>query len=424
MLTLFVENAGHSEPIVPVRWCVSKDILEVLREQGVRRPHLLLSVLQKKEDGFHREVARKLVPLEQGLEYIEFGTSGEHVLNAIIVWATSDTFWMKDCILARSGRKYREGAYSDSGDFETWWFSHLSERRYNSWQEVEHLRASMAAINIVIGNEFFAEEPSALESWWVNLWHREMPFDQCEFRRRRIIAYSIQPPLVLVWVVFSVLNRLCFLAWLLFLGNRGIKLSPIIHPFMNDKEDVCTEVVSLENSVFLFGVNGAKKPWYIWPLWPPVATVIALIAWSVNHFSVWDWTILALAIIGAGFVLGVALFKSRNLLFGLIRRALDAIDAKWEHGHGSMASEREHNARQKRFDKQRAAEEKKWAKEQKKRDEAARLLALLYENDMRFVACTGAPLEAKVTALPKERRTVHLRFQELKAKVCRPFAQN
>ena len=404
MLTLFVENAGHSEPVVPVRWCVSKDILEVLKTHGVKKPYLLLSVLQKKEHGYHREVARKLAPLEQGLEYIEFGTSGEHVVNAIIVWAAADTFWMKDRILSRSGRKYREEAYSDSGAFETWWLSNLSERKYKAWQSVQYL-GDTAEINIIIGTEFFAEEPSAIESWWVNLWYRNQPFDQCEFRRRRIVAYTVQPPLVLVWMVFSVLNRLRFLAWLLFLGNRGIKLTPIIHPFMNDKGDVCSKVISAENSVFVTDENGEDRPWYIQLLWPPAVTVIALVAWIVNHYHVWDWTILVLTIFGVGIVLGHALFMLRDLLFK------DAVD----EGTNKYRLERERE--QAHFLKKQAAEEKKRVAEEKR-------LTLLYEGDMQFVACTGAPLTASVAALPKERRTVHLRFHELKAKVCRPFAQN
>lgn len=400
MLTLFVENTGHSESVVPVRWCVSKDLLDQLKDYEVSKPHLLLSVLQKKEDGYHREVARKLVPLDQGLEYIEFGTSGEHVLNAIIVWSRYDTFWMKDRILARSGRRYRDGAYSDSGSFETWWLNGLSEQKHKKNQSVSYLENSMAEISIVVGKEFFAKEPSALESWWVNLWYREAPFDQCEFRKRRIPAYSIQPPLVLVWMIFSVLNRLVYTLFALFLGMRDIRWSPIIHPFMESKDDILTNGIKGGSSIFMDDGHGGDKPWYIQLLFPPVVVILADIAWVINHFHVWDWAIFALAIFGTGIVLGGVLSKLLDLLVPNIKKEWNKL-----------------GERVIQYEKERAGEEKK-------RADTERRFALLYEDDMKFITCTGVPLQASVAALPKERQTVHLRFQELKAKRCRPFAQN
>ena len=61
------------------------------------------------------------------------------------------------------------------------------------------------------------------------------------------------------------------------------------------------------------------------------------------------------------------------------------------------------------------ASEKAKKAEQKRRDEE-------FAKELEQLSCSNASREVSVAALPKERQTVYLRFQNLKSKVCRPFA--
>lgn len=62
------------------------------------------------------------------------------------------------------------------------------------------------------------------------------------------------------------------------------------------------------------------------------------------------------------------------------------------------------------------------AKERSARREQE-MFKLRYETEFEPLLCDGRDLKPSIADLPPERRTVHLRFLDLKAKVCRPFAK-
>src|SRR4051812_9369593 len=82
MLRLSAPNDKQQEACVPVRWCVSKDVLETLEKDNVKEPLLFISITHNK-----REVDRVLVPLEQMMEYIQLRHAGINTLHAFIVWS-------------------------------------------------------------------------------------------------------------------------------------------------------------------------------------------------------------------------------------------------------------------------------------------------------------------------------------------------
>jgi hypothetical protein len=45
-----------------------------------------------------------------------------------------------------------------------------------------------------------------------------------------------------------------------------------------------------------------------------------------------------------------------------------------------------------------------------------------YDDLTRLLACQTMPFEVDIDAIPAERRTIHLRFLDLKRRVCRPYA--
>jgi len=50
------------------------------------------------------------------------------------------------------------------------------------------------------------------------------------------------------------------------------------------------------------------------------------------------------------------------------------------------------------------------------------LLRQRQNRELEQMACCLLPEEISYATLPKEKKTVHLRFQHLKSTVCRPFA--
>ncbi len=65
---------------------------------------------------------------------------------------------------------------------------------------------------------------------------------------------------------------------------------------------------------------------------------------------------------------------------------------------------------------------KKGRQEQKRRLTEQEKEELKYE-EFEPLICDGAELKAKIDDLPPERRTINLKFLDLKAKVCKPFAR-
>jgi hypothetical protein len=67
-----------------------------------------------------------------------------------------------------------------------------------------------------------------------------------------------------------------------------------------------------------------------------------------------------------------------------------------------------------------ASRAEKKEQEKKEREERQKLAL---RKDLEQLACSSASHKVSVSALPKERRSVALRFQALKSQVCKPFAR-
>lgn len=45
MLKLFTNHPEAADPVIPIRWCVSPESIEVLKRENAAHPHLLLSII-------------------------------------------------------------------------------------------------------------------------------------------------------------------------------------------------------------------------------------------------------------------------------------------------------------------------------------------------------------------------------------------
>lgn len=385
MLKLIAGSSVHSEPVVPIRWCLTPDIIEMLRQKNAANPHVLLSVFNETEG----EVGRQLVPLERAMTYVQFNHPGTNTVNATIVWSEAPEE-LKTLLMENSPESFRvHGLYGHNAEGGVVFRPHscLSGNMRALGQET-------ASIDVEVDSRFFAHEPKEWEKKWVNLWFKYPPRDQCEFRRRRILAYTFQPIAMLVATGYIILFRIMAF---LFLGLLGVRVTPlpIFHPFKMGRRDVWyranmdDEVFAEKNHFFVTDSEGCDRPFGFWLLHPMhwfIASLILLRIWYAGENVYPFLRVMALIVIllaTAGLVLAV----SYELVMRFTR-------PEWR---ANMKTQLE-------------------ARRQAK-NELERLQ--YYRKDLADVTCGVGNFEPSISALKK--RQVALLFQATKAAVCRPY---
>ena len=214
--------------------------------------------------------------------------------------------------------------------------------------------------------------------------------DQCQFRKRRILAYTIQPIIMLAFAILAMAGFCLYAAVSILGGYRGVNWAAAKSPWATRWEKTWRGR-SKTDSIFLQSPSG-KIRWLCIPFWPYIPTVpTILMALSGHHSLLWLLSFFGkvyfcTAAIGIGIVYFIML-------------AMSAYQAK------TMA-EIEHSDQ---------TEAKFQARE------AARTAAALAKQqaELAFLQC-GDPHAVSVRNIPHP--TVHLLFTAIKAEVCRPFS--
>ncbi|MDP3004520.1 MAG: hypothetical protein Q8N43_03430 [Candidatus Azambacteria bacterium] len=395
-MKLIISETQVQDATIPIRWCLDRNELEKLKEREVKNPSLLLVVTTPSGNEW-AEMDRYLIPLDQMLAYVQFHKPGKNRILAAVVWRQDgDVSKLKELIFERkSSLQYEKKVLT---------YNKKSFQRDNyQWEFI----GGETELEVVVPEELFAKEPPAYERWWVNLWFETKPRDQCQYRRRRMIAYTIQVPIVFLFVIFISICRILAAGTLLFLGKRKVDLKPIIHPFLYDSMGVWERT---EASVFLLDAKGKRRHWLVAFFSPLVflAFVVILIYISLifpSFFSLlqwWHYLIISLAAMVGIAVVVNALFAVIFILHFLFRLTFPV--------KKSRAEERAKKRTEKRY--------AEFAEERRLREvKKSRLRAELEQ----LLACNGE-FVPKLSALPRKKRTVYLRFQNLKVRVCKPFA--
>jgi hypothetical protein len=233
----------------------------------------------------------------------------------------------------------------------------------------------------------FAKEPPAWLQSWVSFFDDSEAKDQCHFRRRAILALTLGP--LGFFLTMGVIRPLWVLTLLLF-GRRDVNYKPLVHPFSADTEDIA---ITLGPSRWWKKESGRSRSVFFRFINPP--TLVGALAISWLFWKMGEVPFLAMLILLMGFLLFGGL--GTLAILGLKRwyRSLEDAALRMEFGRH-----------------QREEREKLSEGERRRRAEFFELETL---------ACNGLR-EARLAALPREKRTVYLRFQELKARVCRPYA--
>lgn len=365
MLRVTVTTNDIQSGSVPVSWCVTKETLDDIKEVGATDPHILFCIVNPRG----RET-RKLVPLTDLMTFLEFSAPGESTVLATIVWNLSSRHSARDMYLARECGEWSTTVCSRDNphEFQTDW-------RKLCDIPVEEITCKVA---VDLPQGCFAKEPPAWEKKWVNLMWRDKAVDQCDFRKRRMWAYTGQIMIGIPVYVFRVLAAV-FLTSIL---CKGIDYKPLYAPFDNKTEWIWDDI----NGTWI------PKPEFLWPLHtfvPLVFLVVMGIGTFIligdgEEFTLLGATLFALKWCAILAGIGYALFTAVGSLVLVLENWVEIKGVARRVGIKSRMS---------------------------KEDEV-----------LPYLLCDrGKPFQS-VDELPKKFRTFRLRFQDFKAKVCRPFA--
>ena len=391
MLKLLVPNAEVADSVLRVDWCVGPEELEIIQREKILNPHVLLVVGQKYVDYHtrdgeaiekHFEKSRYLVPMEAGTKFIEFQAPGKYEIHASIVGEAGLT--VKQLRKRYFGSWETLGILRETGDFQPF-------KPFLGKTKIE----------VNVGAEFFTPKPADWEEKWVNLWFDSKAKNPCQFRKRRILAYSVQPLLVGLRLIATTVLRSLIIAILTVGGYRNIGYACVLHPWRdswNESHDRCI----FGNSIFLTNRSGYPRDEDIeaWRIIFYPWLHIAIAAWTYAILAAWpEWgyswlqgmglayaglTAIVLALIVLGFV--------ATLIAGGIAKLLGYAKAEIRKTPQLTPSEQEQ-------------------------------LLLAERKKLEYLQCSTRAEQAVQGKLPIQRYTLQLRFAELKSKICKPYAQ-
>ncbi len=385
MIRLIADRTTQTATI-PLRWCITPQCLEKLREMGVVNPFVLVVVVSGngKWDSLESREDRYIVPLGRMMEFIPVHRPGISKIFAAIVWDEED---------GKAGLKQRY-LTKERGRYET---SVLRYDKEDSFREMMSNFMGSDMVELQVPEWMFAKK--RWDSWWVNLFFESKPVDDCHFRKRRMFAYTAQPLILSVWLPFRIAAGfvVAFFHTIL-LARPDVNWKAAFVPFRYQMGDIC---LNAEDPVTLFefaivdgklrkeeeGIEFGKdivifSGWGLTPIWPTILLGVCSIPSLLRAVVFKNALTAALAVVVI--VLGTSLF------FTIISLGTIAI-RRWKERQPLPAPAPSATEAEQKF------------------------------KELEPLLCATG-LAARLDALPRQRRTIRLRFMDLKRKVCRPFA--
>ncbi|MEW6617633.1 MAG: hypothetical protein AB1333_04435 [Patescibacteria group bacterium] len=280
------------------------------------------------------------------VKYLQLFTSGKHHLVIMVFYG---------CDAEAEAQKYLRRNKDSAGWRETVWYTDV-EGKSSYGKET-------TVFEFEVPKELFAQKPetgfSALIWKWTNGWYSEKPIDECEYRKRKIFAFTIKPPLFLLF--YSVV----FVIGMLYMILTAKIVYSIIYNIINNPPSV-----------------------------------------SLPHSSVFVWIVIVIA--------------TFTILF---------LGAKaWVTYYFSPEKKRERSMKKrekerKQEDKKELKEEKKAQLERQKEEEVKERVATFLKTNASFNSVSAKVDIQRVIPVVDRTTRFTIRFWNLKAKVCKPFAR-
>jgi hypothetical protein len=376
MFELHITEKTINTGTLQVSWCVDQQTLDLLKELNSIEPAVVFCITSKNSiaDGLRQKEYRKVVPLKDLVGYLELRSSGENYIFAFIY---PDIKKAKEKFLSRDSYKTHNQSIIDYCDEN---FVRKDRLVVENLIDVETNKEKSEAnllfaerLTIDVPKGCFAKEPSQWEKDWVNHLFKNKCVDQCDFRKRRIFAYTLQ-------VLFFIVNYIPRVLWLficLLFGSRNITLKYLLHPLTYRIEDFNN---LLSDGTYFYGegkneiLNGIRL--FLMPM-----ILFPLIVCS--RFGLIWLLLLFVFVISAGITL--TFLTSNNALYAkklinfynnVVDRIFPPVTEAW----------------------------------------------YLDNEESNLIIC-GDNKPKTFSQLPMKNKTIRLRFQDLKSKVCRPFSE-
>ena len=423
-IKLIIENRTEAqEPSVMLRWCVQPEIVEELKRRKIADPYLLIYI-KECETGRARTI---LVPLLQLAQLVHFYIAGDHKVYARIVWPYKDKS-NDDRGVVKEGFSHR---FRGSIDFR---WQEGANNVYMAVDTKETIGYDHTDIRVAGG--FFAKEPAAWEKWWVELWHHENSSrDICHFRKRRLLAYSLQPPLVFLWIVFITCIRILIAGYHLSMCHRGIRFKAIFRPFKYKTKHVNQDALELgwanrwEHNFLTCTIGSTpNRKWpetrkyaCIWKWWKPALIFLSACVIFILHTTLHvTYRGRAEYIADLPTNLQIAFGTSILVSFGLsLLNGLILLFKK------HLAPRISKNWAKKIEERSKIRQELAGGRLQQRTEERLATFNRQLDEEYSSLVCRGTeplrPVELNIFAHPK--RTAVLLYQKVKFAYCKPFAK-
>lgn len=382
-------KADGKSASMAIIWCLSPEQIERLKRED-KEPKIVISVLHIKRRGDDRyprfefeEENRKIVPVTAVSTFVTFRNPGQHIICAGI---KDGDYEDKDLLkIYRRDHGYND-YFRSIVDVKADFYD--SGKTENVYMDSSYLLAKddFATLEVNVDERHFAPQPRDYKL--VNSWFDTKPTDQCHHRKRRILAYfltfAILPLTQFGKIILFFLNNII-------VGTTLINWRSIFRPFTYGAfcdKNYWKVVKYLDKD----GQVQTKKWWKILLNWR-LLVLYGLLIRTIIIFSSFFLTYL---------IPILTVFGCLGAVSALIT-AIVLLDKKYE-------------------DKIKTWLEIQIRKSEERGEKKAELLKLEQDQELETMACSLLPQEISYATLPSKKKTIYLRFQNIKAQVCRPFA--
>jgi len=393
MLELQITDNDVSTGSAQISWCLDVEMLKELADRGVKDPQLVIVVGSEGETHDIRKEVRKVVPLKDLMTYMEFRSAGKNRVWGVVSYLSKKQ--ARSRYLTKEDGRFSTDVVDCDGEQYAPWLLALESAEA---QQAEQYKSLSTPIPVEVPKEIFAKEPAVWEKNWVNHFFRNKVVDQCDFRRRRLFAYLVQPFLI----GGKMLGTFIVLLAGLLTGARSWSIKYLLRPLTYSPVDAG----NIWNNGTIF-IRHQKEddepgfpshfnqptPWYFirsfWPL--PFMPVFVITAALLAYFHKFQQLIVLGGVIGGAFLLVLAIIVA--MCYG-----------------GKMF-----------FWTPKVPKFFVWLLD-KILGEPDNELWYLKPEEQELIVCSEKKSHLTYKQIPARRKTVRLRFQNLKSKVCRPFS--
>lgn len=368
MFEIKVTDADVTGGSIPISWCLDIETVHYLTTRKVVDPQVVIVIAPEGEAYSIRKEYRKVVSLRDLLAYVEFRAPGKNKIWAFISHYSKQE--AKNKYLSREDGEYRTDVLTSDG---TAYLDYLLE--------VPQCNSESVSVDVPAG--VFASEPEAWEKTWVNHFFRDKCVDQCDFRRRRLFAYGVQPFIMLG----QLLLRAALLLLALAIGARNTSAMPLLHPLRYCLNDAALVIGG--GSIFIKHLDEDDDRG------PDSTSWKSCMSYFIRSF--WALPFMPLVAIP----LGIALYHHKAIFVGSIflgAIAVVMLTIFFLTGSGLVIF--------------------KWVSNKF----TSGVGSYLDKEEIDMLTCNPNKKAFTFGTLPAKKKTLSLRFSDLKSKVCRPFS--